>query len=704
MATELTRMQQRRGTQAQWIDADPILAAGEVAVNLTNGFVKIGDGFKSWSELPYQIGPTGPQGAQGTDGIAGVEWAGTWEVGVTYTPPTAVEYEGSAWLAIQESTDEFPAENEFWTEIVTEVGPTGPTGPTGATGEQGRYSISETPPISPSEGDSWFDSLNGKQYIYYDSAWIDTSPNLVGPTGPTGSTGPTGPTGSVGDQGETGVGINVVGILENIEELPDPQLGGLVNPGDGYVINDNLYIYSFASNVWIDAGAIRGQGIPFGGQPGQIISKISADNYDTEWVDNIEVLSDLSDVAISNVSGGQNLIYNSLLGQWINIESGSGNFTVSETAPVDAVSGDIWYRSINGVAYVYYVDEDSAQWVQLGGPQGPVGPSGGPTGPTGPASTVTGPTGPEGPTGPSGGPTGPTGPIGPTGPAFGEGIGDLIDVTIGSPLENQAIVFNSGTGSWANENIPRTVSEQEDVSLTGLEDNDSLIYSSGSWINDKLPIEAASNVTTTDAADGEALVYSGGSWINQELSYGIDDLTDVTLGTPETNHVLTYSGSAWQSSELPQLGKIRQVVSSTLSTAFQTSDYLLNGFGDVTGLTLNITPAFTDSKILVTVNGFMAISDSTQHVFLNLVRNNNAISQSTGAITQESTHFFKTTDSGNTIPFSISFLDSPESTSTVTYKLQAAIEQAGRVLFFNRALASDDYRGTTTMTAMEVLP
>jgi hypothetical protein len=54
------------------------------------------------------------------------------------------------------------------------------------------------------------------------------------------------------------------------------------------------------------------------------------------------------------------------------------------------------------------------------------------------------------------------------------------------------------------------------------------------------------------------------------------------------------------------------------------------------------------------------------------------------------------------MPFSISFLDEPSSTSGVTYKLQAANQEAGRVLFFNRGLESDDYRGVTTITAMEV--
>lgn len=73
MTTRLTRMQQRRGTEAQWNDADPILAQGEVGVNLSNGFVKIGDGFSSWSQLPYQIGPTGPTGEDGERGPIGVD-------------------------------------------------------------------------------------------------------------------------------------------------------------------------------------------------------------------------------------------------------------------------------------------------------------------------------------------------------------------------------------------------------------------------------------------------------------------------------------------------------------------------------------------------------------------------------------------------------------------------------------------------------
>jgi len=668
MANELTRMQQRRGTEAQWNDADPILASGEVGVNLTNGFLKIGDGFSKWSELEYQVGPTGPQGADGERGIAGVDWQGAWQAGVTYTPPVAVEYNGTAWLAIQENTDEFPAENQFWTELITEVGPTGPTGPQGNAGPSGQ----------------------------------DGADGATGPTGPTGATGPTGPTGPTGAKGDTGEDIAILGVLQSVDDLPTENN----NPGDAYVIGDDLYVWSsLGSGEWVNAGSTRGAGVADGGTTGQILVKASDDNFDTTWTDNVDELNDLGDVNISNVSGGEALVYNSTLAQWINLASGTGNFTTSENPPVDAVSGDIWFRTTDGLAYVYYTDEDSSQWVQLGGPQGPVGPPGGPTGPTGPASTVTGPTGATGPTGPSGGPTGPTGPAGATGPAFGEGLADLTDVTLTPPSDQQALVYSSGIGGWFNDSIPRNVEELENVNIQTLAANQSLVYDGANWINSNPSINDSSDVNLTGPADGESLVYNSGAWENQLLTYTLDGLTDTNIsGGLASDQVLTYSGTEWSNAPLPEFGRVRQVVSTTLDTVYSTSDYLLNGFGDVSGLSTVITPTFEDSKVLVTVTGQMAVSDATQHVFLNLVRNITNISQSSGATTQDATFFFKTTDSGNTIPFSISFLDSPNTTSGVTYKLQAAIENSGRVLFFNRALASDDYRGTTTITAMEVMP
>jgi len=53
-------IQFRRGTGTEWLNADPILASGEPAFNVTDYTLKIGDGFNYWSDLPTI-------GASGTD-------------------------------------------------------------------------------------------------------------------------------------------------------------------------------------------------------------------------------------------------------------------------------------------------------------------------------------------------------------------------------------------------------------------------------------------------------------------------------------------------------------------------------------------------------------------------------------------------------------------------------------------------------------
>lgn len=50
-----TRMQQRRGTAAEWAAVNPILAAGEIGIETDTGVVKVGNGTSTWANLksPY---------------------------------------------------------------------------------------------------------------------------------------------------------------------------------------------------------------------------------------------------------------------------------------------------------------------------------------------------------------------------------------------------------------------------------------------------------------------------------------------------------------------------------------------------------------------------------------------------------------------------------------------------------------------------
>jgi hypothetical protein len=72
------KVQFRRGTAAQWTSANPLLAEGEMGVELDTGRFKVGNGVGLWNALPYASGiqgPTGPAGANGTIGVNGATGA-----------------------------------------------------------------------------------------------------------------------------------------------------------------------------------------------------------------------------------------------------------------------------------------------------------------------------------------------------------------------------------------------------------------------------------------------------------------------------------------------------------------------------------------------------------------------------------------------------------------------------------------------------
>jgi hypothetical protein len=88
-------------------------------------------------------------------------------------------------------------------------------------GIRGTFDVFDEPPENPDEGNVWFNSSDGRFYVYYDGFWVESLSNEAGPTGPTGAAstvpGPTGPigptgadstvpgpTGATGDTGPTG--------------------------------------------------------------------------------------------------------------------------------------------------------------------------------------------------------------------------------------------------------------------------------------------------------------------------------------------------------------------------------------------------------------------------------------------------------------------------------------------------------------------
>lgn len=94
----------------------------------------------------------------------------------------------------------YNAENNLWV----------PANPGGGSGGSS-VTISSSSPSSPLVGDLWFNSSNGRMYVYYNdedsNQWIEIA-GAEGPVGPVGPTGPTGPMGTIDSQTEV-FAINV---------------------------------------------------------------------------------------------------------------------------------------------------------------------------------------------------------------------------------------------------------------------------------------------------------------------------------------------------------------------------------------------------------------------------------------------------------------------------------------------------------------
>jgi hypothetical protein len=129
-------------------------------------------------------------------------------------------------------------------------------------GIKGTFEVIDEPPEDPDEGDVWFNSSDGRFYVYYDGFWIEALSNEAGPTGPTGSTGPLGPTGPQGEQGIAGIGVTILGSYSTVEELEAAHPTGSV--GDGYLVGGDLYVWDDTNEEWDNVGNIQGPTGPTG--------------------------------------------------------------------------------------------------------------------------------------------------------------------------------------------------------------------------------------------------------------------------------------------------------------------------------------------------------------------------------------------------------------------------------------------------------
>ena len=140
-----------------------------------------------------------------------------------------------------------------------------------------------------------------------------------------------------------------------------------------------------------------------------------------------------------------------------------------------------------------------------------------------------------------------------------------------------------------------------------------------------------------------------------------------------------------------------QVVSSNLTSHFNSNS---QSFHDITGLSLSITPASTNNKVLIMVNMYASGADTT---FFRLVRDSTAIAVGTDGSDADHRGFSmqreSATNLGNT--HGVTFLDTPNTTSATTYKVQAR-NDASAYYFINRRESDTTFGLFSSITAMEI--
>ena len=136
-----------------------------------------------------------------------------------------------------------------------------------------------------------------------------------------------------------------------------------------------------------------------------------------------------------------NYVYYDTRGVWnVYAQGVVARYTVSDTKPAPATNGDAWFDTTEGITYVYYDDGDTAQWVETGNPV---------------LSYNT--------------------------------LENLTDTTIATPLDGQALVYDSSTDKWINETPATTLDGLTDTDIYEPVSGQILSYDGTEWVNQSIP-------------------------------------------------------------------------------------------------------------------------------------------------------------------------------------------------------------------------
>jgi hypothetical protein len=235
---------------------------------------------------------------------------------------------------------------------------------------------------------------------------------------------------------------------------------------------------------------------------------------------------------------------------------------------------------------------------------------------------------------------------------------------------------------------------------------------------DKLAADAVTSAKILDSTIVNADIASTTINLTQKvtgtLPYANGGTGLSTLGTAGQALVVNSSATALEYSTVgAQAGQVIQVVSTNKTDTFTST---ATGSGtDVTGMSVNITPSSASNKIFVMCSVNIAVGGAGEADILRGLKvvkviggsttNSSPVNDNSGSKNNWTVFNQRSPYDKNGVLFStMQYLDSPSTTSQITYKLQFGTgenAQAGTI-YINRTDADNYMRGASTITVMEV--
>ena len=418
------------------------LADGALAVDTTNNtFYFRANG--AWSEISgnstITVSDTAPADA---------------EVGALWFDSTSLEmfiYYGSAWVQLNADTGAEELSDLFDIEFANLLA--GQVlkydGEKWINGKGSSTTVGDTAPANPESGDLWYDSTSLTLFIYYSNNWIELNPDMQ---------------------------------VEELSDLFDVQFANLIQGqilkydgekwingnGSSTTVGDTAPVNPESGDLWYDSTTL-GLFIYYGGNWVEL-------NPDT----GAEELSDLVDINITTPTNGQVLQYNGT--EWVNAAAASGGATVnvSETAPADPSTGDLWFESDTAKTFIYY----DSQWIEVG-PQ----PGGG-------AQALT-----------------------TKGDLLTRNTSSFARLAVGTNGYFLKADSTTATGlTWSAIPTINNLDDVGDVTITSATNGQFLKWNGTAWVNDSIPtintLDDVGDVTITSATNGDLLKWNGSAWVN----------------------------------------------------------------------------------------------------------------------------------------------------------------------------------------------